>query len=155
EIDAVEHTFRRLFAQTVEAPLEIVLVLAAQRVQAERAPHRRRVTADALASIFDDPQAFPIGLGGPDPAGVPTVRVLRGEPEQPVALPADEHPRARTLARRRSVGRAVRAVVRAFVGERAAAEETLDDFERVDETVEPLARTRHLEAERGVRGRVP
>ena len=45
--------------QPLEAPFEIALVLAAQRVEPERAPHRRRIAADARARVVEHAQRVP------------------------------------------------------------------------------------------------
>ena len=96
-------------------------------------------------------------LGRPDPAGVPAVGPLDDHPQQPVALPADEHRRARALHRGREVPRAVGAVVAAVVDDRAAvlAEHRGEDVDGLAHAGQPDARRRELHADGGVLGLVP
>ena len=130
---------------------------ARPRRTARRDPSVRHIVAGSrpmLAQASSSTQPFAVGVGRPHPARVPAVGVLRREPQQPVALAADEHA-GRGCCTAGGWFVAPRAVVRTVVRERTAAEQTLHDLERVDEPVEPHAGPRHLHAERLVLRFVP
>src|SRR4051794_791527 len=96
ERHAVEHTRGRGLLQPGEPALEVALVLAAEDIEAEGAPDRRRVPIHRLARARQDPEPVAVCVTRPDPAGVPTVGQLGDESEQPIALATDDDRRTRT-----------------------------------------------------------
>ena len=97
---AVEHARRRRRAQPLEAPREVALVLAAERVEPERAPApspgRARCASQARSSTSS---ALAVRRRASTTQHVfqPSA-TSTATSEQPVALAADEHRRARPLA---------------------------------------------------------
>ena len=95
----VEHAGRRRRPEPLEAPLEVALVLAAQRVEPERAPHRRRIAPDARRT-----RASSTSSRSRYASGVHAQHVFQPSAcsatsrEQPVALAADEDRRRAAAA---------------------------------------------------------
>ena len=117
-------------AKPLEAASEIALVLADERVEPERPPHRRRVAADGVARARRAPRAARGTRRGVHAQHVfhPSARSATSR-EQAIALAADEDARARLLPRRGQVHRVVGAVEPAVERERAAAEQAGDDLD--------------------------
>ena len=107
----VEDPGRGVRPQALEAPRQVRLVLAAQRVEPERSPDRRRIRPGRSHAASSTSSRSRYCLGRPRPARVPAVGDVDRELDEPVALPADEHRRARPLHRGRLVHRAVGPVV--------------------------------------------
>ena len=156
EVDTVEHARRRAARAAGRS---------AVRDRARPRRTARRARACATSSPDRDRSArtrrrAPAAVRGTRRASTPSTcsNRRRGAPRAAAAgRPCRRRTRAAAAAAR-APGRLVRverAVVRAVVGERTTAEQTLHDLERVDEPVEPLARARHLHAERLVLGLVP
>ena len=99
----------------------LVFADAARTGRACARPSRDRDRRASHARV-EHRESLAIRVRRPRPARVPTIGVLRDEPEQSIALAADEHTRARLLERRGQVHRVVGAVEAAFVRERPAAE---------------------------------
>src|SRR5690349_11383873 len=153
----VEHAGGGPGPEPLEAPLEIGLVLAAERVEPEGAPDRRRVAADPLALPQQHLATRRVLLGGPHPAGVPPVGAFDDHPEQAVALAADEDRGPRPLHRGGQVPCAVGAVVAAGVDDGAAVltEHRGQDVDRLAHPGQPDARRRELHADGRVLRLVP
>ena len=152
----VEHALRSRRAQPLEAALEIGLVLAAERVEAERPPDGRGIAPDALARARRARRA----VRGTRRASTPSTCSSRRQcsatsREQPIALAA-RRTRAGAAVAPRPAGSPRRArVIAAVVVERSAAEQSGDDVDRLTQPIEALTRRRHLHADRVVLGFVP
>ena len=80
EVDPVEDAGGEFGAQELEAPGEIAFVLAAERVEPERPPYRRRVAVGMRShSRSKHLEPLAVRVGRPRPARVPPVGVLRHE----------------------------------------------------------------------------
>ena len=143
EVDAAITPGGALRGHPLEPAREIALVLAAQRVEAERPPHRRRVAADAVARPVEHLEAFAVRVGRPGPARVPSVGVLGDEPSSRSPLPpTNTRGRGCCIAAGRFARRAARWYAPSNVNG-PPGQQPLHDLDRLGQAPEADARARH------------
>ena len=142
EVDAAHHSRGGVRGHRLEPPRQIAFVLAAQRVEPERPPDRRRITADAIARAVQDVDALAVVVGRPRPTGVPTVGALGDESvsRRSPLPPINTRGRGRCTARRQALRRPRRDGASPANVSSLRSEKAGDDFDRFGQAVEPQHR---------------